>query len=185
MSGEAQSNTVDLSADTELSTLVDGVYGSAKYKKIAQYILNVLGKEEFSPTDGRLAIVDNSDALHIANKAASKKTAQIAKIRELVKVAELYAQDDNVDHNKFNRFYYYKATVVYDGETFPIYLNVGRAINDGKYHIYDITNKIRDTADRINGLERPKPNEGYALTNGISNKSIPQESENVNRNRGT
>lgn len=185
MSGETQSNTVDLSADTELSTLVEGVYGSAKYKKIAQYILNVLGKEEFSLTDGRLAIVDNSDALHIANKAASKKTAQIAKIRELVKVAELYAQDDNVDHNKFNRFYYYKATVVYDGETFPIYLNVGRAINDGKYHIYDITNKIRDTADRINGLERPKPNEGYALTNGISNKSIPQESENVNRNFST
>ena len=25
----------------------------------------------------------------------------------------------------------------------------------------------KDTADRINGLERPKPNEGYALTNGI------------------
>lgn len=39
-----------------------------------------------------------------------------------------------------------------------------------------ITNKIKDTADRINGLERPKPNEGYALKNGISSKSIPQNS---------
>ena len=185
MSGESQANTIDLSTDTELSTLVEGVYGSNKYKKIAQYILNVLGKEELSLTDGRLAIVDNSDALHIANKAASKKTAQIAKIRELVKVSELYARDFNVEHNKFDRFYYYKANVIYEGETFPIYLNVGRATNDGKYHIYDITNKIRDTADRINGLERPKPNEGYALTNGISNNSIPQESEDVNRNFST
>ena len=53
-----------------------------------------------------------------------------------------------------------------------------KAINDGAYHLYDITNKIRDTADRINGLERPKPNEGYALKNGISSKnSIPQKSD--------
>ena len=52
----------------------------------------------------------------------------------------------------------------------------GPGVND----YLNTTNKIRDTADRINGLERPKPNEGYALTNGISNNSIPQESENVN-----
>ena len=37
-----------------------------------------------------------------------------------------------------------------------------------------------DTADRINGLERPKPNEGYALKNGISNKSISQKQKNYN-----
>ena len=40
---------------------------------------------------------------------------------------------------------------------------------------------IRDTADRINGLERPKPNEGYALTNAISNNSISQPEGIVNR----
>jgi len=50
---------------------------------------------------------------------------------------------------------------------------------NGRYHIYDITKK-RDTADRINGLERPKPNEGYALTNGISNSSISQNKEKNN-----
>ena len=32
--------------------------------------------------------------------------------------------------------------------------------------------KIRDTANRINGFERPKPNEGYALESGISTQSI-------------
>ena len=44
------------------------------------------------------------------------------------------------------------------------------------YHKFSKKSTIikRDTADRINGLERPKPNEGYALTNGISNKSISQ-----------
>lgn len=180
MEGDAQANTVDLSADTELSALVEGVYGSAKYKKIAQYILDVLGKKEISLSDGRLAIVDNSDALHIANRAAPRKTAKIAKINEIIQKAQIYAQDLNVSHNKFDSFYYYETTVKFGEEIFPVYLNVGKAKNDGKYHIYDITNKIRDTADRINGLERPKPNEGYALKNGISTKSIPQNSENVN-----
>lgn len=185
LSGEEYSDssryepTIDLSFDTELSTLVKDVYGSAKYKKIAQYILDVLGRKEISLSDGRLTIVDNSDALHIANRAAPRKTAKIAKIKEIIKNARLYAQDVNVDHNKFDLFYYYEATVKYDGETFPVYLNIGRAKNDGKYHIYDITNKIRDTADRINGLERPKPNEGYALKNGISNSSIHQNGVNV------
>lgn len=43
----------------------------------------------------------------------------------------------------------------------------------------DLSKKIRDTADRMNGLERPKPNEGYALENDISNRSISDSEENV------
>ena len=39
---------------------------------------------------------------------------------------------------------------------------------------------VKDTADRINGLERPKPNEGYALKNGIFNNGISQSDETVN-----
>ena len=176
-SAEVSDKVIDLSDDNELSRIVDGVYGSAKYKKIAQYILDVLGSENIKLSDGRIAVVDKSDAMHIANKAASKKTAQIGKIKELVESAQLYAED-TAEHNKFDHFYYYRSDVKYEGETFPIYLNVGRGITDSKYHLYDITNKIRDTADRINGLERPKPNEGYALTNGISSKnSIPQKAD--------
>ena len=76
---------------------------------------------------------------------------------------------------------YLFSRLKYGKDQFPIYLNVGRGINDGKYHIYDITNKIRDTADRINGLERPKPNEGYALTSGISKTSIRNSGESVNK----
>ena len=30
----------------------------------------------------------------------------------------------------------------------------------------------KDTADRMNGLERPKPNEGYAVRSGVSIVSV-------------
>ena len=33
----------------------------------------------------------------------------------------------------------------------------------------------KDTADRMNGLERPKPNEGYALQNGVSVVSVAEK----------
>ena len=40
--------------------------------------------------------------------------------------------------------------------------------------------KIRDTANRINGFERPKPNEGYAQENDVSTHSIPDSGEKIN-----
>lgn len=52
----------------------------------------------------------------------------------------------------------------------------GVSKNDWLYHLYDITKKIRDTADRINGLERPV---GNALESNISINSIGNEIENV------
>jgi hypothetical protein len=70
--------------------------------------------------------------------------------------------------------------VRYKTETKPLYVNVGQAFNDGKYHIYDITQKIKDTANRINGLERPKPNEGYAQKNDVSNEIISKNIEKSN-----
>lgn len=175
----AGSKVIDLSNDNDLSKIIGDSRGSEKYKAIQNYILDALGGQPITLSDGKKAVVDRSDALHIANKAANKKTAQISKIKELVETAELYAEDNNVEHDKFNYFCYYKADVRYENEVFPLYLNVGKGKNDGKYHVYDITNKIRDTADRINGLERPKPNEGYALTNDVSKISIPNSSENV------
>ena len=173
--------TVDLSDDTELSKLVDGVHGALKYKTIAKYILDVLGDETIILSDGKQAIVDKRDALHIANKAGTEKTAHIAKIREIIETAQLYAQDDNVEHNKFSQFLYYEVIVKYNGEKYPLYINVGLSKYDKTYHIYDITKKIRDTANRINGLGRLSLNESDALENGISSISVPQESDSVKR----
>ena len=58
----------------------------------------------------------------------------------------------------------------------------GDIINDGKYHIYDITNRIRDTAHRINGVERPKPNEGYALQTVSLVYTVPRDGTGVKNN---
>ena len=46
----------------------------------------------------------------------------------------------------------------------------------------DITDKIRDTAGRINGLERPKPNERYALQTVSHIKRISQNQKNATDN---
>lgn len=61
-------------------------------------------------------------------------------------------------------------------------MNVDKGINDPKYHLYDITEKLRDTVNRIDGFERPKPNEGYALESSVSINSIPISVEAVNGN---
>ena len=154
--------------------------GAPKYNKIRDYILGLLGGHKIKLSDGKNAVVDKSDALHIANKAASKKISQISKIKEIIEKAKLYAEDNNVEHNKFDYFCYYRAFVRVGEETVTVYLNVGKGISDGKYYIYDITNKIRDTAHRINGVERPKPNEGYAQKNDISTYSITSIKEKIN-----
>lgn len=65
-----------------------------------------------------------------------------------------------------------RAKAYGSAQIMEVYLNVGRATNDKTYHIYDITKKIRDTADRINGLERPKETEGNALESGIYNNRV-------------
>lgn len=173
----ATKDIINLSDDSELANRVDNVHGAEKYKIIQAYILEALRDQPVRLSDGKTAIVDNRDALHISNKAGNVKTAQISKIKEIIEKATFCSEDTNVKHNKFNYFCYYKTKVQFENSIYPLYLNVGRGINDGKYHIYDITKKIRDTAGRINGLERPKPNEGYALENGISNSSISQIDE--------
>lgn len=175
-----QSEIVDLTDDNDLSNLIDGIHGASRYKLIAKYIMDVLGNESIVLSDGKKAIVDRRDSTHIAAKAGKEKTAQISKIKEIIKKAKLYAEDKSAIHNKFSQFSYYRSIVEYNGDKYPIYVNVGLTHNDKTYHIYDITHKIRDTANRINGFEQPKINEGYALKNDISIDSIQESTNFVN-----
>jgi hypothetical protein len=99
----------------------------------------------------------------------------------LVSQAKLFAYEDEIEHNKFLEFLYYQAVAKYDDELFPLYINVGKALNDKKYHIYDITKKLRDTANRINGLEQPSIDEGDTLESDISDDNISQNTDSVNR----
>ena len=173
-------NVINLSDDNELTHLINGLTGSKKYKLIQNYILNQLADQPIQLSDGKMAIVDRSDALHVANKSGNVKSARIAQIKKIVETARLYAEDTKVSHPKFDYFCYYISWVTYENDTFPIYLNVGKGINDQKYHIYDITKKIGDTANRLNGFERPKPNEGYAQKINVSTNKIAQDNPKVN-----
>ena len=167
---------IDLSNDTELARRLDGLQGSDKYKAISKYILDTIANHPITLSDGTKAVVDKTDARHIASNAASKKTAQIAKIQQLIETAKLFAIDDSVEHGKFDLFKYYAAPVRYDGETSTIYLNVGHGKYDHVYHLYDITQKLRDTARRINGVERARSSRSE---NGTSISIMRSRTESV------
>ena len=100
----------------------------------------------------------------------------IAKIKQIVETAQLVAEEKSDKEGKFDYFYYYQANVRCNGDIYPIFLNVGKARNNGTYHIYDITKKLRDTVHRVNDVGQPV---GNALVNGISKYSIPNFSETV------
>lgn len=171
-------SVIDLSWDNELAKIIEGETKTQKYKLLQKYIFDVLGGQELVLSDGRKAIVDKRDSQHLVQKAGSKKVAYLSKVKELIKTAKLFAYELDANHNKFNEFYYYKVAVKLEEDVFPIYVNVGKAKNDNTYHVYDITKKLRDSANLI-GLEHPKPNEGYALKNAISNNNIPHTDEIV------
>ena len=123
---------IDISGDNELSEKVGELRGAKKYKIIQKYVLELFAGEKIKLSDGKIAIVDNSDALHIANKSANKKTAEISNLKQIIEKATLYAEDKNVEHNKFDYFCYYRVMVKFGKDIFPIYLNVGKAINNAK-----------------------------------------------------
>ncbi len=141
-SADNEKNYVDLSFDNELISRVEGMQGAEKYKVIRDFILEKLGDKDIVFSDGLVAKVDRSDALHIANKSANNKTTYISKLDELIQKSKLCAVDNNIEHNKFDEFRYYSVSVKLGNETYPVYLNVGRAKNGDGYHLYDITKKI-------------------------------------------
>ena len=170
---------IDLSNDTELAKRVEGKHGSERYNAIRDYILDELSGIDVVLSDGNNAVVDRKDAQHIAHKAGDKKTRAISEIKRLVERAKLIATENSVDNNKFRNFRYYEASVRYHDKTFPVYVNVGIAKNDGSYHIYDITHKLRATAHRLNDVGRV--NQTYALEAvPLTKDSIPDNPEKVN-----
>ena len=170
---------IDLSADNELSRRIGNKRGSEKYKVIQEYIFECLGGDSITLSDGKNAVVDNRDVQHISKKAGVKKIAQISEIKRIIENARLIAEESSTKERKFDHFYYYEAVVKLGRDTYPIFVNVGRARNDSTYHVYDITQKLRDTAHRIDGVGRPV---GIALKSGISNDSISETGESVKGN---
>ena len=167
---------VDLSAENELADNIKGLSGAEKYKVIRDYILDALdGTIVFS--DGIEAKVDKSDAMHLAAKSGHKRVSYFAKIREIIDSAKLFSINDDIVHNKFNGFRYYKALVRLGEQEYPIYLNVGRAKNGDGYHLYDITKKVGEVKKQISVFERVKD---LRSENDLPTlKDIPQETNSV------
>lgn len=173
-----EGEVIVLQKNNDLSKRISNLHGSERYKIIANYILSELSEQPILLSDGKKAIVDKSDASHIAKASGEKKATVIFELKELIQKSQLFAEERSTKERKFDYFYYYKVNVKYGKDIFPIFVNVGRARNDATYHIYDITQKLRDTAHRVNDVERLEKSD--ALKNSISENSLSYSLNNVN-----
>lgn len=181
-SAEDENEIIDLSKDNTLAAIVGDKHGSERYKIIANYILDELKNQPIIMSDGKRAVVDKRDSMHISRNAGDKKIAEISHIKEIIEIAKLVAYEESTKDRKYDYFWYYESNVKYKKDTFPVYVNLGRAKNDGSYHIYDLTQELRDTAHRVNDVGRPV---GNALKNGVSKKIITNPDGSVKKNSST
>lgn len=136
---EAQRNdVVELSDDNELARLIASS-DENKNRIIREYIVKHFAGRDFELSDGVKATVSRVDALKLSNKVDNKRTAQLSDFDNIVRKAKYSHTADNVDHNKFSKFRYYKCKVKYKGEENEIWLNVGYHKELKDWHIYAIT----------------------------------------------
>ncbi len=172
-------SVIDLSDDSKLARLI-ATSDNSKYNTIRNYVFELLGGRKLTLSDGRIVVIDKTDAKELAHKANDRKTAEIASIEKIIQEARYFADDSAVTHDKFDYFAYYFAPVRYKGKVYNVIVNAGRAKNDGVFHLYDLTNDIKNKriAGRISGLSGPV---GNRITNDSYNATILSSEENVNR----
>ena len=175
----SKETVIDLSDDSELAKLIANS-DTSKYNTIRTYVFKLLGGRNLTLSDGRTVIVDKTDAKEIAHKSNERKTAEIASIERIIQEAKYFADDSAVTHNKFDYFAYYFTPVRYKGKTYNVIINVGRAKNDGVFHLYDLTNDIKNKriAGRLRGLSGPV---GNRITNDSHKSTIRNSGENVKK----
>ena len=172
-----QNNVIILSENSELADLIE-TSEESKYNIIRRYLIEKLGGKTFTLSDGRKAIMDKSDAKELSHKANSKRIAEISEIERIIEEASFIKKETNVEHNKFDEFYYYSKLLSYKGDVFNIILNVGHGKTDGKNHIYALTENKRRTAGRIHGLSGSVDNR---IKSDSSDINVSQDSEPVNK----
>lgn len=172
--GRLYAQTVKISADSELAQRLKESDGKNKYKIIEEYLKEKLGGREFTLSDGRVAVMDNRDANKLASKSDETKVAVLSEIEQIIKNAEYFGEATDVEHDKFNAFYYYALNVELDGKKFGIWLNIGKAKNDGTNHIYAVTNKKESPTK-----SEWSPAASRVSRNGSFNNSISQKDETV------
>jgi len=128
---------VEISVDAEL---IERISKSEKsiITTIQNYIFEKYGNYVFNLSDGKKAIVDNSDAKKLGYTANEAKQSQISNLVDLVENAVLQYETDYIEHNKFNKFAYYGVKAKFNNQIFNLAINVGRAKNNLSWHIYEI-----------------------------------------------
>jgi len=173
---KSSNEVFEIEEDSELAEKIENS-SKSKYTVIRDYLIEKFYGQEFVMSDGRVAIMDKRDAQELSHKANKARTAQLGNLRKLIEKAQYDHSTKEVIHNKFVEFHYYTVSVKYKDQRFDLWINIGVAKNDGKNHIYSITNK-KEEAPTENGVVRPV---GNALQNASSTNSIPENGENVNR----
>ena len=133
-------NVVELSDDNELARLIASS-DEKKYKVLNDYIIKNFAGRTFELSDGIEAQIEKSDASKLSNKTDEKRIAEISQLDNLIKKAKFSHQVDDVVHNKFSKFRYYKVKTSYRGSTNEVWLNVGQNKFRKNWHIYAITVK--------------------------------------------
>ncbi len=164
-------NVVDLSDNKELAERIASS-SKSRITVIRDYLFEMLGGEEITMSDGVKAVIDKSDAKHIANRARSgRQTAEVSGIKDIIQNAKFYNKVET-DHKKYTAFRYYETPVKYGNDILFVTVNLGMGRIDNEYHIYDLTEpKERNASSRINGSGRLV---SIALRSGVPADSIAQ-----------
>lgn len=173
---KSSNEVFEIEEDSELAEKIENS-SKSKYTVIRDYLIEKFYGQEFVMSDGRVAIMDKRDAQELSHKANKVRTAQLGNLRKLIEKAQYDHSTKEVVHNKFVEFHYYTVSVKYKDQRFDLWINIGVAKNDGKNHIYSITNK-KEEAPTENGVVRPV---GNALQNASSANIIPENGENVKK----
>jgi len=172
-------NVFEIGKNSELAKRIQNSTES-KYKVIKRYLTEKFGNTEFTLSDGKKAIMDNSDAEKLKSKANDIRVAELNDLKKLVEKASLLQDNIPIDHPKFDAMSYYIIKVSYDGDIFDIVINVGRAKNDGSYHVYTIVNYNKKRfAGQMLGLSGPV---GNRTKNESFNTIIRKNSEKSTQN---
>lgn len=151
--------------------------GVDKFNTIRDYIFEQFDGNVFNMSDGRTVIVDRRDAHKLAHSTNNKRNEKfIGSIKKLVEKATYNHSAYNVTHNKFKDFHYYVVVAEYNGDRFPLWVNVGTTKNDKTDHIYDITEKA---PAEIVGVGAARQGE-YRAPNAFSSDSITQSEQKSN-----
>lgn len=179
-SGMAVEISLDSEIQVELSNATPEERGEIVERVLKQAMLDE-GSYEFH--DGTKAIMDNKDIAKVGHSKNEIKNRSSVSMKDLVKVARIYAEDWNISHKKFSGFKYYRARVIIEGELYECSLNVGYGKFDKQYHIYDVNQFENAKRSDSPILSNPRKSVEQTVSRTITSKdSITDSTENVNRN---